>query len=199
MKKLIAGTALLAASMTAQGAIVELASLTIDAGSVSGTPVPGFVQSLDIVDPNANILEDYTTIAVTFIGMGDQTLYTSDANLDPNGMGPAAGTVPGGPVPTGMVDTDTGEIWVDMSSMFSDHGGFDGLVGGIGYGLWNSMTGEYQMAWTVALPDPHPAAGTFVSFVFHGYASPVPVPAAAWLLGSGLIALVGVARRRQAA
>lgn len=33
----------------------------------------------------------------------------------------------------------------------------------------------------------------------HAPAAPVPVPAAAWLLGSGLLGLVGVARRKQAA
>ena len=41
--------------------------------------------------------------------------------------------------------------------------------------------------------------GEQVVFSFSATSSPVPVPAAAWLFGSGLIGLVGVARRRTAA
>lgn len=43
-------------------------------------------------------------------------------------------------------------------------------------------------------------AGPFAGFqpTFNGTATVVPVPAAAWLLGSGLLGLVGVARRKAA-
>ena len=44
-------------------------------------------------------------------------------------------------------------------------------------------------------------AGPFVGFspTFSGIATAVPVPAAVWLFGSGLLGLVGVARRKKAA
>ena len=202
MKKILAGVVLFSASIiNAQAAIINLASLTITEASVSGVAVPGFTVSLDIVDPSTNILAGYTTIAVTTIPIGgaDQTVYTAASNTNPNGMGPAAGTVPGGPVPSGTVDDVAGTIEVDMSSWFADHGMFDQNLGGTAVGLWNSATGDYQMAWTVALNGPgHPALGSFVTWTVHGVASPVPVPAAVWLFGSGLLGLVGVARRKKA-
>jgi DNA-binding beta-propeller fold protein YncE len=40
------------------------------------------------------------------------------------------------------------------------------------------------------------ALGAPTFLVFNGAASPVPVPAAVWLFGSGLLGLIGVARRR---
>ena len=43
--------------------------------------------------------------------------------------------------------------------------------------------------------------GPFIGYnaTFGGTATVVPVPAAVWLLGSGLLGLVGVARRKKAA
>ena len=45
------------------------------------------------------------------------------------------------------------------------------------------------------------AGFTTVSYYLHleGHVSNVPVPAAAWLFGSGLVGLAGVARRRKTA
>jgi hypothetical protein len=42
-------------------------------------------------------------------------------------------------------------------------------------------------------------AGSSITSGYLGGSTPVPVPAAAWLLGSGLLGLLGFARRRQAA
>ncbi len=198
MKSIFSGLVLFGASLVnAQAAILNLGSLTINEASVSGTPVPGFTVDLDILDPSTNILAAYASIAVTSIGGADQFVYTAASNTDPNGMGPPAGSVPGGPVPSGTVDDVAGTIEVDMSSWFSDHGPFDQNLGGTATGLWNSATGDYQMAWTVALNDPrHPAFGSFVTWTVHGVASPVPVPAAVWLFGSGLLGLAGIARRK---
>ena len=201
MKKILTGVVLFGASIiNAQAAVINLASLTITDASISGIAVPGFTASLDILDPSTNILAGYATIAVTNIGGADQTVYTAASNTNPNGMGPPAATIPGGPVPSGTVDDVAGTIEVDMSSWFSDHGPFDQNLGGTAVGLWNSATGDYLMAWTVALNDPqHPAFGSFVTWTVHGIASPVPVPAALWLFGSGLLGLVGISRRKRSA
>jgi len=41
-----------------------------------------------------------------------------------------------------------------------------------------------------------PFAGDNITFAFEGTVSAVPIPAAVWLFGSGLIGLVGLARRK---
>lgn len=46
-------------------------------------------------------------------------------------------------------------------------------------------------------PGFHPAFNGSLSKVSGGTPPPIPVPAAAWLMGSGLIGLIGVARRRR--
>ena len=43
-----------------------------------------------------------------------------------------------------------------------------------------------------------PAQGTVLNFSGTGSASVVPIPSAAWLFGSGLLGLVGIARRKKA-
>lgn len=70
-------------------------------------------------------------------------------------------------------------------------------------GLWG--TGDERMDYAAVVPS-----GSFkgVAYAFHlagtmatpvnTASAPIPVPAAAWLLGSGLLGLVGVARRKAA-
>lgn len=67
-------------------------------------------------------------------------------------------------------------------------------VGAISLGLVNNLyaTGNDGIAWIEKLAT---GAGLDVSIV----TTPVPVPAAAWLLASGLLGLTGVARRRHMA
>ena len=55
-----------------------------------------------------------------------------------------------------------------------------------GYNL--TLSGLYSDPWT---------DGIQYSFTINAVASPVPVPAAVWLFGSGLIGLIGVARRKK--
>jgi hypothetical protein len=63
-------------------------------------------------------------------------------------------------------------------------------------GLDVACTAEHQIA---ASEDPTSAgfAGFVPQWELHGTVSAVPVPAAVWLFGSGLVGLIGVARRKQ--
>jgi hypothetical protein len=103
------------------------------------------------------------------------------------------------------VTASLGDLTYDLVSpyytvtVFKDNNLFLSLNGGPSIGDKNSTTafnlasGNYSIKVT---GDAVGAAGGFYSVAMS--AQPVPVPAAAWLLGSGLLGLVGVARRKTA-
>lgn len=75
---------------------------------------------------------------------------------------------------------------------------------GIGTFTWNGLDGgSYVLDYAATVPPPSGFAGTkyylhLVGTVQLAPTAPIPVPAAVWLLGSGLLGLVGVARRKKA-
>ena len=79
----------------------------------------------------------------------------------------------------------TGHVFTNGNAMFT----------------WNGANnGAYSLnyAATVPLGDPSGFGGVHYYLHLEGAVSTVPVPAAAWLFGSGLVGLVGVARRKKA-
>jgi len=64
-----------------------------------------------------------------------------------------------------------------------------------------SANDTYVLDYFAHVPqsDPSEKGGVFYSLHLEGQISAVPVPAAAWLFGSGLLGLVGMARRKKAA
>lgn len=117
----------------------------------------------------------------------------------------------GAPVPTGTVDQTIGQIDVDLSSLRASITlGSIPSIGTVDFSLWplttppsmgtyNSATGAYTLSWNVnvvkQILNQNVTVGT-ATVILGGTATVVPVPAAVWLFGSGLIGLVGVARRR---
>lgn len=63
--------------------------------------------------------------------------------------------------------------------------------------FWGGPGGGAQGTWTKDL-NPHPASSVLAWAVRSGDVAAVPVPVAGWLFGSGLMGLLGLARRRNA-
>lgn len=102
-------------------------------------------------------------------------------------------------------DFTFGGLWAKKSRTLPDSGGRDTLFGTLsGYNdgnlVWELATGlngsyEYYAAQAGLIDQLRLDFGNFF-LVDDLELNAVPVPAAAWLFGSGLIALLGVARRR---
>ena len=65
---------------------------------------------------------------------------------------------------------------------------------------WDGVLGDaYTLNYAATVPAGDPSGFGGVHYYLHlsGFVKPVPIPAAVWLLGSGLLGLVGVARRKR--
>ena len=207
--KLLLGAILIPLAAGAQAAILPIDQMNITGGTLDAGKG---VQSLDVIGPNTNLVGGYigngtpndpgSIVQVSqFTGTPILT-YTAAANLDNS---PAPGTIPGGPVPTGLLDTVAETISMDLSSWFMTWNGNqmnagtgknDGVTSALATGTWNPITGEYFLSWTSQITGT--LSGTSI-WELSGTATPsaVPIPAAVWLFGSGLVGLLGVARRKR--
>lgn len=121
----------------------------------------------------------------------------------------------GKPAPTGSVDSALGTISVDFSSL---RGQFMSTYGMLDFalplvtnppagGTYNGATGVYSLNWSdpfsvsttvilAGVPTPITLSGT-ASVTLGGTVTTVPLPAAVWLLGSGLLGIVAAVRRKR--
>lgn len=113
----------------------------------------------------------------------------------------------GMPTPSGTVDTVAGTIDVDFSSLranvTSRFGDWDISLLSTNPtvdGTYKPGTGAFALTWSN--PFAISLGGRLINGTANvslsGTATLVPVPAALWLLGSGLLGLAGIARRRNA-
>ncbi|HEX5645533.1 MAG TPA: VPLPA-CTERM sorting domain-containing protein [Nitrospira sp.] len=95
--------------------------------------------------------------------------------------------------------TSSGWSWMSSNSAMSSLN-----IGGIATGSFNDTTNAFDIAWTnpfnlnlTTLPVVGAVVLTSGSFSLQGTAqvAAVPLPAAVWLFGSGVVALTGLARR----
>jgi len=198
---------------TVSAATYSIGSMNITGGgfSVDGFP-DGFI-AFNYIGPNTNLVGGYigsggadvdvftpnsSRIADALWYDLPMSLYTAAASLGDTYS--PAGTYTGGPVPSGILDNVAYTITMDLSSWFANWGDGDyitgtgrndGITSAMATGTWNPVTHAYILQWDSATfgPQCNPCVG---HWTLEGTASPVPVPAAFWLFGSGLFGLIGL-------
>lgn len=139
-------------------------------------------------------------------------IYTSAMNLGDDQT--PAGTIAGGVVPFGALNDINNTIVMNMDGLFGNWanidvnigtGKNDGFTSSVASGTWNPLTQAYSLSWVTTvdnslggpcLPTNCTAEFIFEGTAFQGTVNVVPVPATVWLFGSGLLGLMGVARRK---
>ncbi len=107
----------------------------------------------------------------------------------------------GAPSPTALLSGTS--LIVDLSSLFFgiERGNMyrSWNIGGSATGLFNADTKEFFLSWNRLFDGPKQderQATFFLSGLVYFDTQAVPIPAAAWLFGSGLVGIVALIRRR---
>ena len=161
----------------------EATAITGRNGVVIGsTQAPGYIDTWNFFGPTGY---HWTTVAPT----GDTT-----SGVDMSGWTVAWGAVPNIPMGTGAwTPENCGAAHMGCTA--------ETFANGVGSFNWSGNLGDsYTLWYTATVPDGDPSGFGNVQYAVYlegTVITSVPVPAAVWLLGSGLLGLVGVARRRK--
>lgn len=162
--------------------VIEIGWGNLALASISGSPT--FTAKLY----NGDTLLD--TVTTMFTGSFSEWLLWSATGSYPyrSGSHHSATPIDFGPVNDG---TFAGKIEVTINQ-----GSIDNILTG---NITNYINNPSNNLWdpiTIQLISPNPSGGDSGWFAPNINVNPVPVPGAFWLLGSGLIGLVGVGRRK---
>ena len=198
--------ALVAAVGAAMG--LSVAATSTQAATLTSLVITGGEFAMGVFTPTPNPITNFSganligpAIAATFDTTVAQSAGAASSPIawDFNGGGTWVNSFTGGPssgssgagtnggVSGTIVLTDN---W--NANNFDQGGAFTGTTVG------DELSGTFDIAWTSLI-----VGGAFDgqtgTYAAQGTYSAVPVPAAVWLFGSGLVGLVGVARRRRKA
>lgn len=114
---------------------------------------------------------------------------------DNNGNGATLTTTTGTAIYQGMIDGNPARTLWDSPTTFTTP--FGSTAGSTYFGFPVAETAPESIDTNIGILITFTlTAGDSAAFSSHFEVTPVPVPAAVWLLGSGLLGLLGVARRR---
>lgn len=127
---------------------------------------------------------------------------STTAGLDFSGWRMTWAGIPSIPLGGGTQNcgTTSDGICVTPDSSHTDVGGTFDNGTGIATFVWDGIYGHaYTLDYTATIPqaDPSGFGGVYYGLHLEGSVNAVPIPAAAWLFGSGLMGLLAVARRRR--
>lgn len=164
---------------------IVIGATTVAGASHAGEPTAGDTNAIDAPWTFfGNTGSDYTTVGIT----GSTT-----AGLDMSGWTWTWAGIPAISLGTGAWQTATGTGHTGATGTFAD---------GIGNFTWSGVYGTaYSLDYRAQIPigDPSGLGGCWVEWHYEGIVNAVPqvpVPAAAWLFGSGIVALAGIGRRK---
>jgi hypothetical protein len=199
--------AMLVTGALAQAAVINQLNITggsvnlnVGNGSitVNTNGTQGFAQTGTLLMGQYQASNGPTPIFSSAVGIGS---YNFSMFTNP---GPDSGA----PLPTPSGSINGTQITVDLSSLFADISG-PGIPSSVTLNLGNRLpdlatgtfdpnTGAFHIAWqrVYQLPQDFLGSGQFGLDGTTQSASPVPLPAAVYLFGTGLLALAGARRRR---
>ena len=190
------------ASFSVDAAVIDVDHLSIDSITIgiSVLPAPTTSTTQDFVPPDVWNMGKYGGVLI------DSSLSTI---LGPvNYIIESTGNY-GAPPNSGSVDTSLGVIGLNLSDLHMTASGvlsanFDlwsASTSTINSNAYNSTTGAFVYGWSDTTTFNSFAGVTDVNYsiTLTGAASVVPVPPAIWLLGSGMLGLAGITRRKMAA
>ncbi len=212
MKKTAIAAALLLVSGVASAAPITSIELTGGTFSMDYTNfdqiAPGEFANMTVggYDGGARIAADLATNSIGYFQFGNFGPVLASTMQDPLNNGsnyrPLTGDITNGVL---TLDLDSWTAWYN-NSLFNqgtnnecvDVFGTVTCSTGAATTTYDAVTGEFTAAWDSVIVGGS-FNGNVGQWVITGNVSAVPVPAAVWLFGSGLIGLAGIARRRKAA
>ncbi|MCW9047061.1 MAG: VPLPA-CTERM sorting domain-containing protein [Gammaproteobacteria bacterium] len=211
MKKTILSLALLFLSTTTHSAAINYLELTGGTFSLGGgfyeDIFPGEFANMTIggYDGGARIAADLTVNSIGYF-MNNFGPYTFSTMRDPQNTGlnyrPVTGDITDN---TLTLDLDSWTYWRSnylinqgTNNECADRDGEVTCSSGAAVTTYDPNTGKFTAAWDSVITIDSGYIGLLGQWYIEGNVSAVPIPSAIWLFGSGLIGLVGFARRKKA-